>query len=195
MIRDFAEWFDRRSPGMPAWMLMLAGMALLSMAILIPAWLEARELNWQHEVMKLQLERLQQQETQYQQFLEALEAEDPTVLERLALAHLHLKPAGADPIGCVDHHCAEPRVVMVDSLDDPEQCRRLISEVLNDPGAGSVDRWLAMPPASEGADYQPLPALGSYAVRIASGPTRIGLAASAVLCLAASMIISPAGSR
>ena len=95
MWESIERFIDRVLAPVPAHLLIISGMLLLGMTVVMPAWMETRELGWQVALMKVQAQRLDEQEQSYRKFNDALAADDPVLLERLAYYHLHLKPAGS----------------------------------------------------------------------------------------------------
>ncbi|WP_432797266.1 hypothetical protein [Poriferisphaera sp. WC338] len=73
----------------------LAGMSLLAMTLLTPAWLSCRELASRRDIMQAQLTNLQSLQDRYQHFQTSLENDDPVLIERLAFTELHQKPASS----------------------------------------------------------------------------------------------------
>src|SRR5688572_27063739 len=98
MLAALRNTVDRASAPLPGYLLIFSGMALLAMALMVPAWMESRELAWQVSLMELQAKRLADQENSYREFNTALAEDDPVLLERLAFYHLRLKPAGSTPL-------------------------------------------------------------------------------------------------
>jgi len=82
----------RRAPG---WIYLLSGLAVLSASLLLPPWLECRELAWRRDVMRQRLERLRDVREAYEDIQLAAERNDPVVLQRLAFEVLRVKPVGA----------------------------------------------------------------------------------------------------
>ena len=187
MWQLLSQKIDRLFAPVPGWILVLAGIGLLSIAVLVPAYLEARHLNWQRNVMRIQVEHQQQQQQRYRQFLEAVEADEPVVLERLALTHLHLKPTGTVPVGCVLPGKTGQTALVASPYDDVA-CVRVLREALDDPAASSVDAWLRTPAPQQEIDYEPLPVMRYRMVRIANGPLRYVLASSGLLCMTAGLL-------
>ncbi len=189
MLRQLLTIADRYIAHLPGWMMLLGGAVLLSAAALAPAWLEARELAWQRDIMKLQHERLIEQEAGYARFREALANDDPAVLTRLAFVHLRQKPVGADPLGVVAFNDAgDYALQFVSDPNDPETCYRLVRDCLDHPTAGNVDAWLYRPMPQVGVDYAPLPPVRGRIVRLATGPMRVPLAAAGLLCIAVGLV-------
>ncbi len=189
MLRSLLVILDRGAAQVPGWLMLAGGAVLLAAAALVPAWLEARELCYQRDVMRLQHQRLLAQERAYARFLEALRTDDPAVLERLAFVHLRLKPVGADPLGVVMPDPQQGYTLhLVSDPNDPEVCFRLVRDCLDHPAAGNVDAWLYQPMPVEGVDYPPLSTVQGRIVRLATGPMRLPMAAAGLLCIAAGLV-------
>jgi hypothetical protein len=146
----------------PGWMFLLAGVVLVSAGLLMPAWLQVRQMQWQHRIMQLQAEQLERQASGYQQFNAALDAEDPILLQRLAYHYLGLKPAGATLIGeSESKRAADPGMVCI------------------------VQASLHHPVPRAGVDLPRPQPNRSRLARLTTGRSRLALLAAGVLCLAA----------
>ena len=73
--------------------LLCVGASLVAAVILMPTYLENRELEWQRQLLSLQAQRMAEQDEAYRQSLEALDRGEPILLERLAYEYLNLKPS------------------------------------------------------------------------------------------------------
>jgi len=93
----------------PGWGFLLAGLAALGSAVLIPAQLDLHEARHQRDralvYESLHVERL----SRHAAFVEALDRGDPTVVRALAASQLNLIPAGSRQLGAVP--TAEPASV------------------------------------------------------------------------------------
>ncbi len=81
--------------GLPGWMLLISGLAIVAATVLTPTWMSLREVDWQRQVMREQIERLERQRERYAQFHAALVDDDPVLLERLAYTQLRYQPVEA----------------------------------------------------------------------------------------------------
>ena len=99
---------------LPDWIFLTAGIAICAAALLVPAYLENRQLLWQQGLQAKQYQTMQQQEQDYRGTLRALDANDPVLLERLAYPYLHLKPVGATPMLVGGHGAPADRFAAVD---------------------------------------------------------------------------------
>ena len=82
----------------PGWLFLLAGMAALAAAALIPAQDRLDEIRWQVARMEAVEASHQERLDRYQRYLEALEAEDPALARSLAASQLNLAPEDRVPL-------------------------------------------------------------------------------------------------
>lgn len=175
---------DTLLTALAGWLPMLGGMTLLAMVLITPEWMGWRELVWQRDVLNLQAERLETQRSSYAQFHDALVADDPVLLERLAFTQLRYKPAGkrlmegpwavaGSGAGAGAH--APPAM----SVGGAQQ---------TDGSSEVIESWLTSPQPVIGRDIQPLRGVNSRLTRLTSGPARYVLLAVAVLCLVAGLL-------
>lgn len=156
----------------PAWLFIVAGMALLTIAVLTPQWLENRRLAWERDLMLAQSETLDQQVKRYEHFLAAIEYGDPAVMRRLALAQLRMRPD--------DMSLLEAPAGPVEEARDPEASDLAESAALED--------WLAVPPPQVGQDYAPYSVTQTRLTRLATGRHRLVLVVAAATCLIAGLL-------
>jgi hypothetical protein len=172
---------------LPGWIFLLGGLMLLGMVLLTPSWLANRELGWQRDLLRLQSERLTQQEERYQHFQQALLADDPVLLERLAYAQFRFKPVN--------------RQLLEQPALDPAATTRLAAHAAGaEAGAGSlvsasVDDWLRAPLPRIGKDLPRQLALSTRLTRMTAGVSRIGLLVVGLASLAVGLYSSPRRSR
>jgi hypothetical protein len=81
---------------LPGWLFLTAGLALVSLTVLMPARQDLVQLKGKLKLMQTQADHMGTQESAYQRFHLALRTDDPILLSRLAYHQLHLKPAGSD---------------------------------------------------------------------------------------------------
>ncbi len=157
------------------WLPMLAGVGLLGMTLITPAWMGWRELLWQRDMLELQANGLETQKDSYAAFHDALADDDPVLLERLAFTHLRYKPVGKR---LMDGASADSgRVVAVSGTGSRIYGAGFGSEMIED--------WLAAPMPVVGRDIAALRPINSRLTRLTRGPSRFVLIAVAVLCLIA----------
>jgi hypothetical protein len=161
---------DRVAAAMPGWLLTICGLVIVGSAVLIPPWLEVRQLAWQKDVMTLQAQQLAAQSENYQRFREAIASDDPVLLERLAYVHLRVKPAGVSPLVTASERHGDVSIL--------------------DPSA-SIDAWLHTPLPQEGVDYRPYQPIQSRLVRLTTGLSRIVLLGAGLCFMAAGIAATP----
>ncbi|MFG0251015.1 MAG: hypothetical protein ACF8OB_19200 [Phycisphaeraceae bacterium JB051] len=83
---------------LPGWVFLLAGLGTVMACLLMPALQEYRMMQWREQTLGSQMHLLEQQAGIYSRFDEALDAEDPILLERLAYTQLGLIPQGTGPL-------------------------------------------------------------------------------------------------
>lgn len=128
-----------------------AGVVLVAAVLLLPAYQENREVAWQRDLLRLQADRLGEQNDGYHETVAALEGEDPVLLERLAYTYLHLKPKGTILLEDMDQGIAQ-----ADTMQ-------------------TVEQWLQRPMPEVGVDFaslDPMPRPLQTAHRLVTGPTR-----------------------
>jgi len=179
-MRRFLRFLDQQVvPRVHGWVFLLSGLSLVAMGMLVPAWIEVRDLAWQRDVMRAQAGSLIKQEEGYSQFHAALATDDPILLERLAFHNLRLKPIGSIALP-TDYR--DPT-----AGDMPESINT--HDPVTKPGMSLVDTMLHRPVPMPGVgDVKPKP-LNSRLVRIATNPTlRLGLVAAGMLCVAGGLL-------
>jgi hypothetical protein len=82
----------------PGWPFVIAGLALIVSAVLIPAQRDLHELEQKRSIQQANETRAQEQLLAYQQFLSDIERDDPRLLERLVRAQLNKMPKGERPL-------------------------------------------------------------------------------------------------
>lgn len=158
-----ATWIDT----LPGWLFTAAGAALLAVVVLTPAWLDQHEAAWRLGVMRAQANALASQRNNYETFAAALQADDPVLLERLALTHLNLSLEGKHAV----------------RLTQPASA-----------GTADVGAWLAVPQPVIGRDLPAYAPPTNRLVRVATGPGRPALLAIGLACLIGGIFYGP-GSR
>lgn len=151
------------------WLFLTAGLTLLALALIIPAWLSSQDLVWQRDLMRLQVERLSEQQARYQEFHEALEADDPVLLERLAFTQLGYQIVGKQVLRLDEAALASEHADMLAT-------------------SASIDHWLVEPMPKLGVDAPRRQRVDTRLTRLATTPElRVGLIAAAIACLAAGL--------
>lgn len=167
----------------PAWALLLAGALLLAASLLTGPYLENQRLGWQRDLIRLQLQRLEEQEQAYQQLLLALDSDDPVLIQRLAYHYLKLKPAGAESIANPDNFQKPPGVMGAAYGKPGGPVPRPLAESMN-----NVDAWLYRPMPVVGKDYPPYPMTDTLLTKLVTGPARPTVAAIGGLLIAVGLI-------
>lgn len=182
MIDRLKQVAGRLGPHTPGWILLICGVGLLNLTLLIPAWLESRQLAWQRQVMQLQVDRLKRQQQRYEQFQQALGHEDPVLLQQLAYWHLNMMPVGLTPVrvrGTIPG-TGDPYLVL-SGLHD--------STIRLDHGPQMrIETWLHTPLPQLGVDYKPYQSIRSRLVRITTGSMRIGCVAAGLIFLVGGLV-------
>src|SRR6185437_6046096 len=99
-IKNFGDLLDRWDVG--GWLLLLAGMIVLSVTLLAPAYMDVRHLDAQVLVLNRQAQMLQKQHENYESFIKAVQSDEPELIERLAWHHLRLKPTDSEILGGIE---------------------------------------------------------------------------------------------
>lgn len=177
---------DTLLTALAGWLPMLGGMTLLAMVLITPEWMGWRELVWQRDVLNLQSERLETQRASYAQFNDALAADDPVLLERLAFTQLRYKPAGKRLMNDL-WAVAGPGDAAASGATAPTLAAGGDSGQFY--GSSEViESWLTSPQPVVGRDIQPLRVINSRLTRLTQGPARYVLLAVAILCLVAGLL-------
>ncbi len=166
MLSRLSRAIDRRVSPVTGWLFVLAGVAILALTLLLPAWLKLRDLKWQHGLMQAQADRMTEQAVRYEQLLFALDSEDPLIMRRLAFQNFHLKPRDATLL-TADHARAD--------ADTPQTL--------------GVESWLHLELPEVGKDYPKQSSINTRLVRLTTGPKRLLLFIAAGLCLAVGLFM------
>jgi len=98
MPRDDANPRPLLAPIDPGYLFLIAGLALLASAALIPAQQDLADARWRRDAALAHEHTHNQRLARYQHYLDALERTDPTVVESLAISQLNILPERAEPI-------------------------------------------------------------------------------------------------
>lgn len=96
MLNRIGDMLDRCDAA--GWILLLAGVAVVSLTVLAPAWLDVRELDAQYRVMHRRERLLEMQHRGYVRLTDAVRENDPLLMQRIAQLQLNVRPAGAEPL-------------------------------------------------------------------------------------------------
>jgi len=95
-LGHIARRLDRLDAG--GWLLLLCGAAVVALTVLTPPYLAVRRLEAQCQVMHLHELALQEQQDSYVRFVDAVQRNDPMLIQRLAWHQLNLRPARSQPL-------------------------------------------------------------------------------------------------
>lgn len=136
-------------------------------------------------MVALQAEGLAEQRASYAAFHDALAADDPVLLERLAYTHLRYKPVNKRLLNDVGSGFDENEAGMVtvgNRIADRSQLASWTPEVPE-----LIEAWLAAPQPVIGRDIQPLRQINTRLTRLTDGSSRYVLLAVAMICLLAGL--------
>ncbi len=135
-----------------SWLCLSAGLLVLSLTLLIPEMIRNQQIAHQLRVLELQETRATETLERHKNVLEALEYDDPVLLEHLALTQLRLKPVGTHPL-------TAPRV---DPAANATSVYDLQNYVAGSTAVDAVENWLNPIPRPAGEvipKYRPPPTL------------------------------------
>ena len=173
MLRTWRQTLLDLACQLPSWAFLAAGLAIIALTLLIPAYLKNRELVWQRDLQKLQAQRMAEQEQAYRQMIAAIDAGDPMLIQRLAYHYLRLKPAGTNILAyrpaTADGRGYAPPVAIAERYT-------------------TAETWLQRPLPRVGVDYPRYSPVESFVVRVVTSPVRGVLLAAGLLSLGLSFI-------
>ena len=97
MWREICAWIERSDLG--GWLPLGGGLALIALAMLLPAWGDLHETRRQLDQLSVTLADQTERLHRYQQLIVSVRNDDPMILQRLAWNELRLKPVGAEVLG------------------------------------------------------------------------------------------------
>jgi hypothetical protein len=112
----WAAWVARRVD--PGWLFLTAGVALLSVTMLIPAIDGLSRAEHERDAARALAAWHAERLSRYSAFADELASGEPEVLRSLVARELNLVPTGAEPIAVADAPGADP-VSVFDRLDPP----------------------------------------------------------------------------
>lgn len=176
-------------------MFLLCGLTLVAIGILVPAWEESRKLAWDLDLMREQQRRLASQEKNFKQFDDALAADDPIVIERMAYLQLRLKPVGTDPIEArlrnqIPQRTAKPATGTPGTNGGKPNIASGPIDPAHPPLPPSVEQLLYKEMPQPGIDYPDYQPVNTRLTRLASGKSRLGLMAIGLLFIAGGLLSS-----
>jgi len=194
---------ERLLVNLPGWIFVLVGMSILSISLLVPAYIDSQKLAWQHDLLKLQAKRWSEQEHNYRQFAKALESNDPVVLQQLAVYQLRLKPAGTaqvDPLmvtTALNPHPGPQKPVPITTVRNNGHGQVYATTVMvppptplapSAPIVPTIESMLRKPIPVAGVTYPNYELMPSRVVRITTGPMRWPFVAAGFLLVVAGLI-------
>jgi hypothetical protein len=154
---------ERTLNRLPGWLFVAVGLAILGAVLLTPAILDNGKTAWRLDLMRAQAAAMSEQAERYRMFHAAVLADDPVVLERLALTQL--------------------RETHVDKV--PLTVRPIDRESAN------VGTWLAVRQPVIGKDLPGYAAAHNRVTRLAQGPMKVALLVVGSLCIIGGILFDP----
>lgn len=191
MLRTLWNFIERVVAPIPGWLLLLAGLALIALAVLVPTWAESREMQWQLGLVREQAKRMEEQQKSYTDFDHALAADDPVLVEKLAFFHLRLKPVNAEPLFSPWNPPmqAPSSAKLVRAGQKPGQVQPVGAPAGNVP---SVEQLLHKPMPEPGVDYPEYRPVETRLTRLTSKPaTRALMLAAGICCVVGGLLMNP----
>lgn len=166
MFRTLTHTLERIAAPLPGWLFLLSGITLVALSLLVPAWADVREMDWQVKVMRLQAQSFEAKVDSYKEFNAALAVDDPVLLERLAYYHLRLKPVGAQAV-LLNHTAAPGSATRQERIP-------------------TVEELLHRPVPTPGVNMPAYKPLNTRLLRLTRNtPTRLAMLAAGLLCVTA----------
>jgi len=166
----YTSWKTRLFNGLPSWVYLLAGLGLLGATVLVPAWLDLKDIRWQRDALQAEVESYKQQVQRYERFSAALDRRDPGLIQRLAQQQFNLSTPGE-------------RVMTLQTVGVERASQRLLPDpYCVDPlqraaPVDGIDALLARTAPAPPPDPKAEPIRASMIVRLTTGEHRMGLVA------------------
>jgi len=155
--RSRTPWFD------PGWLFLAAGLAVLVASVLVPAAEDLRRAQWQRDRALAVEAHRQSRLARYEEYLAALETQDPALVESLAESQLRQIPQDRNAVPGAPSR-GTPNLSVFPGLEPPElhlaeyhPTRSLLASWTTDPGkrvwllvGGGICVLLGLLPASRG---------------------------------------------
>jgi len=154
--------FDRLTAGFTGWLLTATGALVISAMVLWPAYRNLSALRWQQGLLQMQLQRLTQQQSGYEQIRAAIERGDRDLMLQLAYHELRRQAADMQTL-------------------DAERPIGFVAPPLQH--VSTFERWTHQPAPRVGVDYPALRHVESLMTRLLDGPLRSVALAVALLCV------------
>lgn len=184
MTARFGHVWLRAAEHAPGFLAVVAGVAVLSAMVLVPAHRERERVEWRRDVMAAQADHLAALAERYDAFLHALAAGEPVLLERLAYSQLKLRPTGKSPMprgydkrpGGAERYAVDPGF---SRLDDP----------------ANLHAWLSQPLPQVGRELAAHRPVRTRLDRLSTGQSRVGLIIAGGMLIFGGLLWSPPQSR
>ena len=184
MAGRFGQLWLRAAEHAPGFLAVVAGAAVLSAMVLVPAHMERERVEWRRDVMAAQAGHLASLAKRYHDFSQALAEGQPVLLERLAYSQLKIRPVGKSAVPLGD--AAEPggaeghtSVLAATRLDDP----------------ADIHAWLSRPLPEVGRELAPHRPVRTRLARLAMGQSRVGLIVAGGILIFGGLLWSPTKTR
>lgn len=188
MLRTIWNFIERIVAPIPGWLLLLAGLALIALAVLVPTWAESRAMQWQLSLVREQAKRMEEQQKSYTDFDSALAADDPVLVERLAFFHLRLKPANAEPLFSPWNATLPPKT----NGTTPKPANGMRSIGAPAGNVPSVEQLLYKPMPTPGVDFPEYQPVETRLTRLTTKPvTRVLMLAAGICCVVGGLLMNP----
>ena len=151
-------------------MLLVGGCAMLTAGVLVPVHQQVNALEWQAAVMRVQATQVGEQADDYRRFADALAADDPVLLERLAYHHMRMKPVDRELV------FSEVTAVDTDNASAP-------------PPVEPFESLLHRPIARVGEELPEFAHADTRLTRLVRGPTHYLLLLAGVFCVIAGFLL------
>lgn len=172
---------------LPGWMFLLSGLVIVASFVLIGPWLELRQLQWQEQKLKQEVDAANDRLEAWHELSLALQQRDPQTTERLAGVLMNRKSANVENIELPDPVMQQAQFTQAHSgqpepkIDPPN----LTATELRPTGPNPLANWVDGRSAPD-HDIAPPAPIHARLVHLVTGPTKYGvLALGAVLLLLA----------
>ncbi len=167
---------------LPAWLFLLSGLVIVAAVVLVGPTLELQQLQYEQKRIEAKARVPYYEREALEQMHEALKANDPATIERLALVYRNLVRPGSQVV----HSTEATPSFLHDSPEhlSPAELDRLIQADSPNP----VEAWAQELARSRVAMPQPPDPVESTLVRLTTGPRRKAVLALGVVFLLLGMM-------
>ena len=186
---------DRRVSRLPGWLFLVGGLALIALALLTPAWVDCCQLRWQRDMLGDRVEGWANVKQRCQQYHEALQSDDPVLIECLAFDHLRFKPVGSTVLTDetrTDEDWTASSPPVGEFAPDAQSIWERRTEI--DMPETIEPRWIWAEPPIYIERHQPRLS-GSILVRLTSSKSQALVVGLGVVCLVSGLTWSPSQGR